>query len=298
MTKAKKPWRKKAKKFYQIQDSPLYKMQSKKKLAKLLFTSVSALKGMTDKSVPHYEYWEEEKSDGTMRQLCRPHEGLDKAQSRIAYLLACIETPEYVHAPVPKRTYVTNAAAHKGSRAFCLMDIESFYPSCREEKVLAFFHHRMKCSIDVAVILARLCCDKGSLPQGSSSSPILSYWAYSEMWDEIYDVAINMGNVFTLYIDDLTVSGKIVSGKTIWKIQQQIYKHGLSIKAKKTLWFIDKPTKVTGVMIGPEGLRLPNRQHEKLAQANSDFSRAGGNRKKKMNVLRGRKAQAAQILNH
>jgi len=298
MAKAKKPWRKKAKKFYQIQDSPFYKMQSEKKLAALLLTSVTALKGMTDKSVPHYEYWEKEKPDGSMRPLCRPHEGLDKAQSRIAYLLACIETPGYVHAPVPKKTYVTNAAAHRGSRAFCLMDIKSFYPSCREEKVLAFFHHRMKCSLDVAVILARLCCDKGSLPQGSSSSPILSYWTYSEMWDEIYEIAGNAGNVFTLYIDDLTVSGKILLGKTIWEIQQQIHKHGLSIKAKKTRWIVDKPTDVTGVIIGPEGLRLPNRQHKKLAQAYSDFSRAGGNRKKKTNVLRGRKAQAAQILNH
>lgn len=61
MTKAKKPWRKKAKKFYRLQDSPLYKLQSKKKLAKLLFTSVTALRGMTDKSVPHYEYWEEKR---------------------------------------------------------------------------------------------------------------------------------------------------------------------------------------------------------------------------------------------
>ena len=219
MKKTKKPWRRKAKKFYPLEDSPLYKIQSKKKLTELLFTSVTALKGITDKSISHYEYWEEEKKDGSMRPLCCPHESLDKIQSRIAYLLACIETPDYVHAPVPKRTYVSHAAAHLGSKAFCLMDIESFYPSCREDKVLAFFHHRMKCSLDVAVILARLCCDKGSLPQGSSSSPILSYWTYSEMWDAIYDIARNAGNVFTLYIDDLTVSGNIVSGIVIWKIQ-------------------------------------------------------------------------------
>lgn len=298
MAKAKKPWRKKAKKFYQLQDSHFYKLPSKKKLAELLFTSVTALKGMTDKSIPHYEYWEEQKSDGTMRPLCCPHEGLDKVQSRIAYLLACIETPDYVHAPVPKKTYVTNAAAHRDSRAFCLMDIESFYPSCREEKVLAFFQHRMKCPSDVAVILARLCCDKGSLPQGSSSSPILSYWAYSEMWDEIHEIAEKANNTFTLYIDDLTVSGKTVSRKVIWEIQQQIHKHGLSIKAKKTRWIIDKPADVTGVIVGPKGLKLPNRQHKKLARAKSDFSRPGGNRKMKTNVLNGRKAQAAQILNH
>lgn len=298
MSKAKKPWRKKAKKFYPLQNSPFYKMQSKKKLAELLFTSVAALNGMTDKSVSHYEYWEEEKQDGSMRPLSRPHEGLDKAQSRIAYLLACIETPDYVHAPIPKKNYVSNAAAHRGSKAFCLMDIESFYPSCREEKVLAFFRYKMKCSLDVAVILARLCCDKGSLPQGSSSSPILSYWAYSEMWDAIYEIAKNAGNVFTLYIDDLTVSGQKVTGKTMWQVRQQVHKHGLTIKTKKTRWYIDKPADVTGVIVHPEGLRLPNRQHKKLAQAKSDFSKPGGNRKKKTNVLRGRNAQAGQILDH
>lgn len=298
MAKAKKPWRKKAKKFYPLEDSPFYRMQSKKKLATLLHTSVTALSGMIDKTIPHYEYWEEKKTDGSMRQLCRPHEGLDKAQSRVAYLLACIKTPDYVHAPVPNKTYVTNAAAHKGSRSFCLMDIESFYPSCREEKVLAFFRYRMKCSLDVATILARLCCDKGSLPQGSSSSPILSYWAYSEMWDAIHEIAASGGNVFTLYIDDLTVSGKIVSGHTVWKIQQQIHKHGLSIKAQKTRWIVDKPADVTGVIIDPAGLRLPNRQHKKLTQAKSEFSKPGGNRKLKANVLRGRRAQASQVLNH
>lgn len=298
MPKTKKPWRKKATKFYQLHDSPLYKMQSKKQLAELLFTSVTALRGMTDKSVPHYEYWEEKKPDGSMRPLCCPHEGLDRAQSRIAYLLACVETPDYVHAPVPKKTYVTNAAAHRTARAFCLMDIESFYPSCREEKVLAFFRHRMMCSLDVATILARLCCDKGALPQGSACSPILSYWAYSEMWDAIGEIAESAGNTFTLYIDDLTISGNIVSKKTVWKIQQQIHKHGLSIKAKKTRWIVDKPADVTGVIVSPDGLRLPNRQHQKLAQAKSDFSKPGGNRKLKTNVLRGRKAQAGQILNH
>ena len=298
MSKKQKPWRKKAQKFYPIRQSPFYKLQKKAKLAELLFTSVTALEGMIDKSIPHYEYWEEEKPDGTLRPLCCPHEGLDKAQSRVAYLLACIQTPKYVHAPVPKRTYVTNAASHRGARAFCLLDIENFYPSCKEEKVFAFFRHKMECSLDVATILARLCCDKGVLPQGSSSSPILSYWAYSEMWDAINEIAVEAGNTFTLYIDDLTISGKIVSGKTVWAIQQEIYKHGLSINAKKTRWIVDQSADVTGVIVGENGLRLPNRQHQKLAEATREFSRPGGNRKRKMNVLQGRLAQAGQILNH
>lgn len=296
--KPKKPWRKKAKKFYPLKQSPLYKLRSKKRLADVLFTSVAGLRGMTDEAVSHYQYWEEKKPDGSMRPLCCPHQGLDKIQSRIAFLMACIETPSYVHAPIPQKTYVTNAAAHLGRRAFCLMDIESFYPSCKEEKVLAFFRQKMKCSLDVATILARLCCDRGVLPQGSASSPIMSYWAYSEMWDAIYNIARSAGNTFTLYIDDLTVSGNVVSKKTTWEIEKQIHKHGLSLKTKKTKWIIDKPADVTGVIVASDVLLLPNRQHKKLAQAQSEFSKPGGNRERKLNVLRGRTAQAGQILNH
>jgi hypothetical protein len=156
----------------------------------------------------------------------------------------------------------------------------------------------MKCSIDVSVILARLCCDNGCLPQGASSSPILSYWAYSEMWDEIYEVASHAGNEFTLYLDDLTISGPKVLGQTLWQIKQQIHKHGLKIKKQKTRSIIDRPADVTGVIVTPEGLRLPNRQHRKIAEAKSDFSKPGGNRKRKANVLRGRNAQARQVLSH
>lgn len=296
MPKAKKPWRQKAKVFYPLELSSFYRLERKKDLAKILHTSVEALRGMTDNSVAHYEYWEEEKDDGSMRPLCRPHEGLDRVQSRIAFLLHSLQVPDYVHAPVPKRTYVTNAATHRGSRAFCLMDIDNFYPSCREDKIMAFFLYKMECSKDVAVILARLCCDKGVLPQGSPCSPILSYWAYSEMWDAIAEHAQNAGNKFTLYIDDLTVSGQIVSRKTIWKIQKEIYKHGLAIKAEKTRWIIDKPASVTGAIVAPEGLRLPNKQHKKLALARSNYFKPGGNRKKKANVLRGRVSQAGQVL--
>lgn len=298
MKKAKKPWRRKAKKFYRLEDSQFYKLQSKKKLAKLLFTSVTALRGLSDKSIAHYEYWEEEKSDGSKRPLCRPHQGLDKTQSRIAYLLTCIETPSYVHAPVPRRTYVTNAAAHRGSKAFALLDIENFYPSCSEGKVIAFFKDRMKCSLDVAVILARICCDKGALPQGAASSPILSYWTYSEMWDEINDVCVKAGNKFTLYLDDLSISGDKVFGRTLWQVRNKIRKHGLRIKEHKTRRIFGRPADITGTIVQGENLRLPNRQHEKLSKAQADYSKPGGDRKRKLNVLRGRKAQAKQILGH
>lgn len=296
MKKKKKPWRKKAKKSYPLNASLLYKITTRKKLATVLNDSIGAIQGMIDPNVPHYHYWRKKKKDGSERDLCEPFKGLDKVQSRIAYLLQSIEMPDYVHAPVKGRNYVTNAAKHRGSRKFCLMDIEDFYPSCREEKVFHFFHKKMKCAPDVASILAALCCDKGSLPQGSPSSPFLSYWAYSEMWDEIYSIASSSGNIFTLYLDDLTISGEKLSGETVWEIKKQIHKHGLRLKTKKTRWSIGRPVNVTGGIVAGSELRLPHKQYLKLQEAENDFKKAGGNRKKKTNVLRGRKAQAQQVL--
>ena len=115
------------------------------------------------------------------------------------------------------------------------------------------------------------------------------------MWDDIYEIASSAGNKFTLYLDDLTISGATVQGTTLWKIRQQLHKHGLKINKKKTRRIVHKPADVTGVMVTAEGLRLSNRQHEKLSKAKSNFSKPGGNRTKKANVLRGRKAQAGQI---
>jgi len=85
-------------------------------------------------------------------------------------------------------------------------------------------------------------------------------------------------------------------GDTIWKIKTEVFKHGLNLKSNKERWIFSNPAPVTGTVTGGGSLRLPNRQHVALAKARAEFSRPGGNRKKKGNVLRGREAQAKQVL--
>jgi len=283
---------------HKLEQNCLYKLSSPHLLAKYLYTTPIAMKALSDKFRMRYRYWVEKKKNGGDRPISAPFDELKRVQSRLAYILHGITLPDYVFAPVKGRSYVDNGKAHRNHRAFCLLDIEDFYPSCTEEKVVGFFSNIMKCDLDIAVTLARLVCDKGSLPQGSPTSPILAYLAYSEMWDAIHAHAIASGNVFSLYADDLTISGDCILGSTIWKIKKEVHKHGLRLKSDKEQWIFGRPALVTGTITGGGKVRLPNCQHKKLAIAKAEFSRPGGNRKKKGNVFRGRAAQAQQVLNY
>ena len=116
------------------------------------------------------------------------------------------------------------------------------------------------------------------------------------MWDAIAKHCQDAGNTFTLYIDDLTISGRVVLGETLWKVRREVHKHGLKIKASKTRLIIGRPADVTGVIVDGDSLRFPNRQHRKLVAAEAEFSRPGGNREKKANQVKGRRAQKKQVL--
>lgn len=281
---------------HRLEQSCLYKLSSPRLLVKHLYTTQRAMNALSDTSHVRYRYWVEKKKKGGDRPISAPFDELKRVQSRLAYILHGIKLPDYVFAPVKGRSYVDNGKVHRNQRAFCLLDIKDFYPSCTEAKIVGFFLNTMKCDLDIAVSLARLVCDKGSLPQGSPTSPILAYLAYSEMWDAIHAHAIASGNTFSLYADDLTISGDRILGSTIWKIKKEVYKHGLHINSNKEQWVFNRPASVTGTITGCGKVRLPNKQHKELAKAKAEFSRPGGNRKKKGNVLRGRTAQAQQVL--
>ncbi len=72
-----------------------------------------------------------------------------------------------------------------------------------------FFHKVMRCSPDVAAILANLLTVDGMLATGSTVSPILSFFAFYDMWFAIGRIAKDAGCVLTVYMDDVTLSGDL-----------------------------------------------------------------------------------------
>lgn len=247
---------------YPIDQCALYRCTTKKRLFKLLQTSsgkYSELKSATDLYRPMIK----EKKNGEPRIVYAPRYDLKRIQKRISELLMRLDPPDFLMSPVRGRSFIDNAAIHRDAKAHRLIDIADFYPNCTANKVAEFFGKTLQCPPDVVAILVKLTTQNGSLPQGSPASPILAYFAYKDMWDEIAIITKDASNNLSVYVDDVTISGDVVLGKTVWEIKETLLKHGHRAKDDKEQAFQGTAAKVTGVVLKDANMLLPNEQHQK-----------------------------------
>ncbi|MAM40301.1 MAG: hypothetical protein CL949_17770 [Erythrobacter sp.] len=285
-----------AKRKYALRDSPFFRLRSKAKLARLLQVSPAKLTKLS-RLEGGYILFQKPKKKGGTRDISAPIPPLKSVQSRIADLLGRVAPPDYLFAPVEGRSYVDNAARHIGANAVRLLDIEDFFPSCTINKVIWFFRSRMECSSDVAVILARIATSNGVLPQGSPCSPILAFFAYIDMWEEIDRTVTEAECTLSVYADDLTVSGVTVSEAMMWELKKVLHRHGHRYAAHKERARHGRPAEITGVILTRDGVTAPNRQRQKIHAVRSGLrkTKSADEVKRYEAQLRGRLAQLKQI---
>lgn len=144
-------------------------------------------------------------------------------------------------------------------------DITSFFEFTKKKKIFSFFYHKLKCSADVADLLAEICTYKGTLVTGSPVSPILSFWANYDMFEVINKRALDYSLNFTLYIDDITLSGDSIPIRMKYIISDIVKAYGYQINVKKTKTFIKSDSKhITGLVISENKLRVPHSRFRKL----------------------------------
>lgn len=278
---------------YPLDQSPLYKLRNRAKLARLIGVPPLVLPALCS-GEGRYREFDIEKEGGGVRRIENPSRPLKLAQAKIARLLARIEPSDYLFCPVKGRCYVTNAAAHRGNRVVQCLDIKKFFPSTPRRRVFWFFHKIMKCESDIAGRLANLACYEGRLPTGSPLSPIMAYFAYYDLWKEIDGFCKARGFVFTVYIDDVTISGHRVSGHDIWQIKQIIHRFGLRYHKEKM--FVERAAEVTGVILKNGSVIAPFRQHKKLHEARAALIEASDeNRHALLGRFAGVRGQIRQI---
>jgi len=295
---------------YNYTQSPFYKLTSPRRLAKILNVDLEELALLQGLSNDYRRAWlhkinkkkwlntEPSAAEASQyRPIDLPADKLKNAQKRIEQYLSRIEIPANVYSPTKGRSYIDNAAAHKGAAAIYSMDIESYFPNTNRSKIIDYFMRFMLCPEDVAVMIADIVMKDDGLPQGSPCSPILAYFANQKMWKEITLLVKESDCICTIYADDLTISGKVVPKKLVYEVQQIIRKHGMSVNPKKDKSSYKKPNKITGVIVHDGKLLLPNEGHLKLKIAKDEVTKA---RNKKslaaaVNVLRSRQSQKMQI---
>lgn len=259
---------------YKIDQSPLYKLSNKRKLAVILQTECSTL--LHAKDLIHYNVSEIEKGSGGFRTIYDPCKELKQVQRRIKNLLSRISIPTWVFSGRKSVCHVGNGKYHEHSFYFIQSDLHAFYDTCSRERVYRLFKDRFKCSSDVSALLSdltTLTLEDGStvIPTGSPCAQLVAFFAYQDMFNELHKLARIHGCKFSLYVDDLTFSSKTpFSNPAVFekKILQIVKRYGHSLSLSKTAYRGAGDVKiVTGVAITKEGSStIPNRLRHKIVE--------------------------------
>lgn len=278
-------------KSYAADQSALYKVKSPAQLAGILRINYKQISRVAS-AQNNYVCFRNKKG----RDIQDPKPDLKRIQKRIADLLARIETPDFLHSARKGRSYVTNARQHDAALPSVKLDIRRFFVSVRAAAVFHFFKDEMQCQPDVAGLLTRLVTVDGHLPTGGNASPILSYFTYKQMFQEIDALAAARGCVMSCLMDDITFTGGGATASLLLEIRQILKRYRQW--AHKTMVFkAFEPRVITGVAVTANGLRLPNKRQKAIAQDQRDL-RAAQTDDARLTILRramGRAYEAAQI---
>lgn len=255
--------RKRPDKKYDFDQSPLYKLRSKKKLASVLnLPSLNDLNNLLRLENPYSKFRINIKDK--MRPIQVPKGPLRPIHNRLFTLLGRIKRPSYLHSGTKGRSYISNAEMHLGQDVAYTLDIKKFYPSVTRAKVAAFFRDKMECSVDVSGILADLATCDGHIPTGSALSQILAYLSCKELFDDLFAASVVAKLKMTCYVDDLTFSGDKISKKWIYDyVKPTIKRFGLD-SHKDKYYGPGQVKEITGVIIDGSTIKVCNRLHKSI----------------------------------
>lgn len=246
----------KTKKYYPLNQSALYRVNSKKRLSEILFISRAELATLItdDDKNKLYNCYLNEKG----RLIQQPKGLMYKLHNRVANLLSRIATPEYIQYSKKGLSHITNASIHVNSKQVITFDIKSYYLSINRESIQRFFREELECEIDIAFILSKLCTLDEALPTGSQISNYLCNLVNLAMFDEMNSLASKFGMNFSVYADDITISGDNLNPSHLNTMRKIIERYGYCIKDEKTRIFKTNETAlVTGIALR-EGLDIKN----------------------------------------
>ena len=246
-----------------LHQSLLYSIQSRARLAGLFGLTRDGLEAVLTMERPYSTRPKEITRNGKtkVRIIQEPRGTLRDIHIQARRMLSRIEPPGFLFCPVKRRSHVSNAAQHLNAKEIRMLDVKDYFQSTPRHRIYWFFHTIMRCSEDVAAVLGRLLTVDEHLATGSTVSPILSFFAFYDMWLAIARLTKEAGCTLTVYMDDITISGERVPDRLIWEIKKQV--HCRELVAHKEQRYTRSVGEVTGVVIKNGKTLVPNRQRKK-----------------------------------
>lgn len=244
-----------------LKASALFRLTSPRRLADILLIPPTALERLASAGDDNYLIRSDRKSS---RIIEEPKPQLKLVHERFARLLAQIETPNYLHSGVKGRSYITNANAHSADYSCIKLDIKKFFPSSSSYYVQRFFEEVLEYPPDVASRAKRLLTYAGHLPTGGNASTILSFWAYKPMFDEIEELAKRHQCEFTVYVDDMSITGVFANRRCQQEARKIIARYALRAHKAKS-FSPNQPRVLTGIAKTRRGREVPHRRAKGIA---------------------------------
>ena len=198
-----------------------------------------------------------------VRQLAYPTDRLRRVHERLKFQLSKIKQPGYLFSPRKKRAPRDNAAYHIDQQQYLTLDLKQFYPSITGMMVKRWFMDHLGMAEDVAGLLMHLSTVDEKVSFGSPLTPVLSRLVHRPMFDAIAEICESKGLRYTVWVDDLTISGRFVPAEVLLQIREVIKEAGLKSHDIKYRYGT-RPVYVTGIGIVGANLVAPNALHLRI----------------------------------
>lgn len=218
-----------------------------------------------------YQVYRIPKKSGGLRKIEAPNDGLKKDQHALLKLLYSMYAPSvYSYGGIKNKNITMAAEKHVKNKYKMKMDIHDFFNSTHGKSVYEALIRHKDMDADTARKVCYMCTNAdGVLPQGAPTSTFLANISSEKMINAIGHVCGNFGITFTMYVDDIVISGdtidKLLRCSNI--IRGILSRYGYFTKKSKTV-FMRKKQEILGLCA------TKDKQHARLP-------------KKKRNYLRG-----------
>ncbi len=235
-------------------------------LAKLVGYRTGYLFGVSNSPGRYYRTYSVPKASGGRRIITEPLPSLKEIQRWILEnILNTVTVHPFAKGFVRGKSIRENARFHQRQPLVLTVDIKDFFGNVRYPKINKIFAD-LGYTPRVAVLLARLCTLRGSLPQGAPTSPALSNLASAMIDKRLSGYARKLGIRYTRYADDLTFSGRFDPGDLIVFAKSVLGDAGFSLNETKTrLMQPHQRQETTGVVVN-QRMQVPREIRRRVRQ--------------------------------
>ncbi|SCW85030.1 reverse transcriptase family protein, partial [Asticcacaulis taihuensis] len=174
-----------------------------------------------------------------------------------------VKLPPYLFSPRKGAKTRQNALQHLDQHHYLTIDLKQFYPSTSFLMVRRWLIADLGMYEDVADLLTHLVTIDNVVSFGSPVTPVLVALVHRRLFDNIAALCATYQLNYTVWVDDLTISGPSIPGDLVVQIRELIAQAGLQ-SHKVRFQTGNRAVFITGVGVVGARLVVPNKYNLKL----------------------------------